>query len=196
MFDRINRQMTNSDEVAIVVNTNLESVGKNAVPTFAGDGYSASKLANGWHALFKDPEIFAEKLTDHIYLVNQHSGQQIVLKMLPAKPTPADFIAFEPEYDQISKESGNLEHALVYTPEQQGPGIVWKCSDLTVGSTPDRQNFFRCGNVFVNAAIIGLANFETLWATKFSYVEPPKIDERCELVKKYTQLKYDMAAGK
>lgn len=187
MLERLYYPMTRQDGV-IIVTQPLENVGK-GIPNFSSDGYASSKLGNGWHALFKDEDAFPDtKVTDHIFLVNQQSGQQICLRMAVATPTPRKFIMFMSHYDMFAtKEEGFA----VWGCRLDGYALAWECINAELDQWPEENRYVFINDVFVQVPMLASRMFHRAWEAEMKSVTPPTDVELAAALEGYTNLVHD-----
>ena len=147
------------------------------VPSFVSDGYVQSNVANGWHVLFRDPEV--TDLTDHIYLVNQFTGQQFMLRTHKRNVEYNPFIRVVDELDMFDDNAGQIFEC----GEDSSLTIKWKRIDkpytASITKTERHYYWYPDEDMFINVALLMDPLMDSIWHKEFQQtMTPPPLTER------------------
>lgn len=144
MMNRLYRPMSKSDEV-VLNSTEMVNVGK-GILSMASDGYSATSLGNGWHIHQPDPEVLGKEVTDHFYMTNARTGQQLQIKLDIKNPFPREVIPFNGQFDTLSDPMG-----FVFTCADDAPMLHWSVLNQETLKLDTRLHYLKVGDYMVRA---------------------------------------------
>jgi len=162
MIDRLHHEQKNTDFVDVRVAEGV-AMTPGTIPEFTGDGYVQSNLAHGWHALFRDPSNKDFPVMDHLYLVNQHTGQQLILRLGLAKPTRRMLVPIESEFDTVEQQL----NAILHSCDTGGFQLYWRARDVEFKdskSLGDELLYTNIGGVMVHIAALADPRLSYYWA--------------------------------
>lgn len=171
MIDRLHHPQKPTDFVDLRV-AELEPLTAGAIPNFSGDGYVQSNLAGGWHALFRDANSSSESHLDHLYLVNQHTGQQLCIKLSQAKPTRRMLIPIESDFDTVEHQLTAILHSC----DAGGYQLNWKARDADFKDTKslgDELLYSNVNGVMVYIPTLADPRLSYYWAREVKTIDFP-----------------------
>jgi hypothetical protein len=171
MIDRLHHAQRPTDFVDIRV-AELEAMTPGIIPNFSGDGYIQSNLAGGWHALFRDVNVEKNEFMDHLYLVNQHTGQQLCLKLGQATPMRRSLVVIESEFDTIEHQLT----AILHSTDAGGYQLNWKARDSEFKDTKSLGNemlYSNINGVMVEIATLADPRLSYYWARDVKTIDFP-----------------------
>jgi hypothetical protein len=171
MIDRLHHPQKPTDFVDIRV-AELEPLVAGTIPNFSNDGYVQSNLAGGWHALFRDANSSDQNHLDHLYLVNQHTGQQLCLKLAQAKPSRRLLIPIESDFDTIE----NQLTAVLHSCNTPGYQLYWTDRDddfRDKKSLGDELLYTNIGGVMVYIPTLADPRLSYYWGRDVKTIDFP-----------------------
>lgn len=162
-----------------------------SIPNWTSDGYSQTALPHGWHVMFRDPE--DTELLDHVYMVNQYTGQQFQVKMMEVTQVYKSFIRYNEELDQTNGGGFFYEPTV-----DSAITIKWRSLD-NVGVIPeniDRHYVLYCcpeGDVFIRVQDLINPLMDADWFKEKLDIEAPSLTWRSARFHEYAGLRVDMS---
>lgn len=158
-MNRLHKPQTKLDPVTVIARNLVDM--EPGIPNFSGDGYAQSALPHGWHILFKSAE--GTDLLDHMFMVNELTGQQIQLKLFKERAEFRSLIVANDELDMMDAAG------FFYHPRHDSAiTIYWQSIDK-VGINPDHidvQYVLYCakeGSVFIRMADLLSPLLDKMW---------------------------------
>jgi hypothetical protein len=173
-MNRLQKPQTKLDPVT-VISRNLVDL-EPGIPNFSGDGYAQSALSHGWHVMFKSAE--GTDLLDHMFLVNQFTGQQIQLKLFKERSEFRSLIEVNDELDMMD-EIGYFFHPR----HDSAITIYWQSIDK-VGINPDHVDVQYVlyaaheGSVFIRMADLLSPLLDKMWHDEGIAFDAPPVEWR------------------
>lgn len=173
-MNRLHKPQTKNDAVTLI-SRNLVDLDP-GIPNFTSDGYAQSALPHGWHVMFKSAE--DTTLLDHMFLVNQFTGQQIQIKLFPERTEYRSLIEVNDELDMMDRAGYFFQPR-----EDSAITVYWQSLDR-IGIQPERsdiQYVLYCsheGSVFIRMADLLSPLLDKMWHDEGITFDAPPVEWR------------------